>query len=148
MSASTAIRVGTSMRAIFVSHSHEVQVIPTLVVAAVIAAVWAATPSASRDKRLRPLQLEDVSPVLSLLITFSPLPGPLPMEGGPGSQLVLEHVSTAVFLLAHDEEFAVVDVAQVLEILDGEMIPLHQEHARHETVRDCFGRVHPLVSSH
>ena len=29
-----------------------------------------------------------------------------------------------------------VDVAQVLKVLDGEMVPLHEKHARHEAVRD------------
>ena len=71
-----------------------------------------------------------------LALFFQQLLGALALEAGPGAQVVFKYVLSVVVVTAHDEELAVVDVAQVLEVLDAEVVPLHQEDAGHEAVGD------------
>lgn len=120
--------VRTANGVFHVSLPQKLQVLAFLVVAAVVAAVGAPAPAAGGDERLVPLQLE-------VIVVLALLKGALAAQVGPGPQLVLQDVLAAV-LLAHDEELAVVDVAEVLEFLDGEVVPLHEEDAGHEPVGD------------
>ena len=118
----------------------QLQVLTLLnVVTAVVAPVGTATPSAGCGTGLGTLKLAVLVVVrgddaLGLGVPGL-LKGPLTAQLGPGAQVVLEQ-ELAVVLLAHDEELAVVDVAQVLKVFDGEVIPLHEEDAGHKAVGD------------
>ena len=46
------------------------------------------------------------------------------LEFGPGAQLVLESVFAVVRVLLHQDELAVVDVAQVFKVLDRPVVPV------------------------
>jgi hypothetical protein len=50
--------------------------------------------------------------------------------------MVLQDVFAILFVLLHDHKLAMIDVPQILEILDTEMVPLHQENSSHQAVRD------------
>ena len=47
----------------------------------------------------------------------------------------MQHVFPIVLVQLHGDEFAVIDVAEVLEILDAPVVPFHEEDPRHEPVR-------------
>lgn len=49
--------------------------------------------------------------------------GGSPLQLGPGAQFVLEYVLLVGFALLHDDELAVVDVAEVLKVFDGPVVP-------------------------
>lgn len=56
----------------------------------------------------------------------------------PSAKIILEDVFPGIFFLPHDEELAVVYIAQVFEVLDAEVVPFHKEDAGHEAVSYCF----------
>jgi hypothetical protein len=68
---------------------------------------------------------------ICLPLTFS-----LFAQIGPGTQFILEGIFAIVRVESHDHELAVVDVAQVFKVFHAPMVPLHEEHARHEAVGD------------
>lgn len=59
---------------------------------------------------------------------------PLPPQLAPRPQFILQDILLVLAAALHDDELAVVDVAEVLEVLDGEVVPFHEEDARHEAV--------------
>lgn len=104
---------------------------------AVVAPVRTATPTTGDDEGLCPLELLAIFlPFLLVLVLVVVFGSSLATQLRPGAKVVLEEVF-AVILLPHLEELAVVDVAEVFEVFDGEMIPFHKEDARHEPVGDC-----------
>ena len=63
----------------------------------------------------------------------------------------LQHVLPVIQVLLHDDELAMINVAEILEVLDRPVIPLHEEDSRHQAVRDqdadrgevCFAKTPP-----
>jgi hypothetical protein len=53
---------------------------------------------------------------------------------GPCTQLVLKDIFPIVRVELHDNEFAVIDVAQIFEIFNTPVIPFHQKDPRHESM--------------
>lgn len=70
-------------------------------------------------------------PHLPLLLLFPP-----PPQLTPRPQLILQDILLILPTTLHDDKLAVIDVAEVLEVFDGEVVPFHEEDARHEAVGD------------
>lgn len=123
---------GHGLRVLNVLLAQHLEVLAQLVVPAVVAPVGTATPAARDIQGPRALDPTGRGGGGGVLAVLS---GPIAAQLGPGAQVILEEV-LAVVLLAHDEELAVVHVSQVLKVLDGEVVPLHEEDAGHEAVGD------------
>lgn len=80
----------------------------------------------SRRDRSRVQALGDALPISLSLSLFA--------QVGPCAQLVLEGVFPIVRVMCHDHKLAVIDIAEVLEILHTPMVPLHHEDSGHEAV--------------
>lgn len=117
------------------------EVVALLVVVCVVAAVGTAAPATGDDKGARALEFDFFVLFVLFLAVVVVVGGvgesSLPTELRPGAEFGFEE-EFAVFLLAHEEEFAVVDVAEVFEVFDGEVVPFHEEDAGHEAVGDWW----------
>jgi hypothetical protein len=58
------------------------------------------------------------------------------LQLGPCAKLVLKCVLAIVLVELHDDELAVIDVAEILEVLHAPVVPFHKEDPRHETMCD------------
>ena len=95
-----------------------------MVVLFVITAVGTPTPFPPHRHRWD-ISLRYTSPCRSFALVLRPRP-----------QLILKDILAIRVIPLHDEELAVVDVAEVFEIFDTPVVPFHQEDAGHEAVRD------------
>ena len=74
--------------------------------------------------------------IADINLTYASPGRSLTLQIRPSAQLILENKFSIDVTLLHDDKLAVVDVAEVFEILDGEVIPFHQKDAGHEAVSD------------
>jgi hypothetical protein len=80
------------------------------------------------------------------IIGLTTTPGlPLALQFRPCPKLILKDEFAVIEVLLHDDEFTMIDVTQVFEILHTKVIPFHEEHSSHQSMRDEYADTGKIV---